>query len=54
LISLYNDEDKRFGVTYDNGILKDVERPLNPTSSYLLNKKKAEMSDGMLLPSSQI
>lgn len=31
LIKLYKEEDKRFGVKYDNGILQDIERPLNPS-----------------------
>lgn len=38
LIKLYQDEDKRFGVTNDNGILQNVERPLNPNDSYFVRK----------------
>jgi len=38
LIKLYEEEDARFHVTYDTGILKDKDRPLNPRESYLIKK----------------
>ena len=40
LIKLYQEEDKRFGVQIENGILHNVERPLNPGSSYYLRKNQ--------------
>lgn len=42
LIKLYQDEDKRFNVSYDNGILQNVDRPLNPVDSYLVRKVNHE------------
>jgi hypothetical protein len=45
LIKLYQDEDKRFGVTYHEGILKNLDRPLNPNDSY--NLRKAPQSQNM-------
>ena len=38
LIKLYQDEDKRFGVKTEEGILQNTERPLNPNDSYNLRK----------------
>lgn len=38
LIKLYQDENERFGVRFDKGILQDVERPLLPKLSYLIQK----------------
>ena len=38
LIRLYKEEDKRFGVDVENGMLQNVERPLNPRSSYYQRK----------------
>ncbi len=38
LIRLYEEEDNRFGVKYNNGILEDVTRPLLPRESYLKRK----------------
>lgn len=48
LVRLYGEEDKRFGVKYDGGILLDTERPLNPNDSYYQRKKKEEGEDGIL------
>ena len=36
LIKLYSEENARFGVRFDKGILLDVERPLLPKLSYLI------------------
>lgn len=47
LVSLYKDEDKRFGVRYENGILQDTERPLNPNDSYVIRKTAEEEGDGI-------
>jgi len=35
LISIFREEDKRFGVNIDNGVLQDIFRPLLPKTSYL-------------------
>jgi len=41
LINVYRDEDKKYGVEYENGILKnDNGRPINPKTSYLVRKKE--------------
>ena len=39
LIKLYMREDKRFGVLYDHGVIKDLERPLFPKTSYFIRKE---------------
>ena len=36
LIKLYQEENVRFGVSFEKGILQDVERPLLPKLSYLI------------------
>jgi hypothetical protein len=38
LVELYKNEDKRFGVTFNDGILNNGERPLFPEISYLKQK----------------
>ena len=38
LIKLYQEENVRFGVRFEKGILQDVERPLLPKLSYLIQK----------------
>lgn len=38
LISLYAEEDKRFGVIVNEGIIRNTERPLFPQESYLKQK----------------
>lgn len=48
LIKLYETEDCRFGVKYENGILKEMERPLVPKESYIKNKYGAESAKGNL------
>lgn len=40
LIKLFQDEDNRFGVVNEHGVLQNSERPLNPNDSYL-NRKNA-------------
>jgi len=41
LINIYREEDKKYGVEYEDGILRNYNgRPLNPTTSY--NDKKRE------------
>jgi hypothetical protein len=42
LIQLYDKEDERFGVKYENGILNDLNRPLFPKISYLIKKFEEE------------
>ena len=42
LIKLYQDENTRFGVGFEKGILQDVERPLLPKLSYLIQKYAAD------------
>lgn len=42
LIRLYEQEDKRFGVTYKNGIVESTERPLFPNTSYSIRREKGE------------
>lgn len=53
LIKLYNEEDKRFGVQIDNGILQNVERPLNPGSSFYLRKQQAIEGDAPVIGNTQ-
>ena len=38
LIKLYQEENARYGVRFEKGILQDVERPLLPKLSYLIAK----------------
>jgi len=38
LVKLYQNEDKRFGVQNENGILQNTERPLNPNDSFFARK----------------
>jgi hypothetical protein len=38
LIRLYEEENKRFGVKIENGILLNTVRPLFPKLSYLIQK----------------
>ncbi len=40
LINIYRKEDKKYGVDYDNGILVNKERPINPKTSYSLKKQE--------------
>ena len=40
LINLYREEDKKYGVKYTNGVLENIERPINPNTSY--EKRKIE------------
>lgn len=42
LIKLYQDEDVRFGVTQEHGILQNIDRPLNPNDSYVVRKSNIE------------
>jgi len=35
LIKVFKEEDKRFNVSIDNGVLQDIFRPLLPKTSYL-------------------
>lgn len=42
MIKLYQEENVRFGVRFDKGILQDVERPLLPKLSYLIQKYASE------------
>lgn len=42
LIKLYQEENQRYGVRFDKGILQDVERPLLPKLSYLITKYAQE------------
>lgn len=42
LIKLFQDEDHRFGVVNDNGVLQNAERPLNPNDSYNARKTAYE------------
>jgi hypothetical protein len=45
LIRLYEDEDKRFKVEYNSGIIKTTERPLFPQTSYMLRKEKPTLEE---------
>jgi hypothetical protein len=39
LINIYRQEDKKYGVKYENGILKtSIGRPINPLTSYYIRK----------------
>ena len=38
LVKIYNEEDKRYGVKYQNGILLNKERPLNPQTAPWVNE----------------
>lgn len=40
LINIFRNEDKKYGVEYENGILVNRDRPINPRTSY--NNKKQE------------
>lgn len=40
LIKLFEQEDKRYKVNYENGIIKSLDRPLFPETDY--HKRKAE------------
>jgi hypothetical protein len=42
MIKLYSEENLRFGVKFDKGILLDLERPLLPKLSYLIQKYASE------------
>ncbi len=44
LINIYRQEDKKYGVDYENGILKNYNgRPLNPLTSYSIRKKEQKL-----------
>ena len=46
LIAIYRDEDRKYGVEYENGILKNFNgRPLNPKTSYKIRKLEKAKSD---------
>lgn len=45
LINIYRNEDKKYGVEYDNGILKNKDRPINPKTSYSLRKQEKLIND---------
>lgn len=45
LIKLYQEEDKRYGVQKEGGILCSSERPLNPNDSYYKRKQVAQEND---------
>ena len=45
LIKLYEEEDKRFSVTYNNGIIQSSERPLFPNTSYMVRKEKESQEE---------
>lgn len=47
LVRLFREEDKRFGVKVNNGILEDIERPLNPNDSFLVRQRKEEGDEGI-------
>jgi len=51
LISIFKEEDKRFGVNIDNGVLQDIFRPLLPKTSYLARQYNG---DGSAVQGSQI
>lgn len=38
LINIYRSEDIKYGVKYENGILQETERPINPGMSYKTKK----------------
>ena len=40
LIKLYEEEDKRFSVEYEKGVINSAERPLFPQTSYFARKDK--------------
>lgn len=40
LINIFRSEDKKYGVDYENGILVNKERPINPKTSYSLRKQE--------------
>lgn len=42
MISLYKEENTRYGVRFEKGILQDLERPLLPKLSYLIQKYAKE------------
>lgn len=45
LIKLYEEEDKRFSVTYNNGIIQSSDRPLFPNTSYMIRKDKESQEE---------
>lgn len=48
LIKLYEDEDKRFGVEFQNGIIQTTERPLFPQTSYFIRQEKEQEGNDRL------
>jgi len=42
MIKLYQEENTRYSVKFDKGILQDMERPLLPKLSYLIQKYAKE------------
>ena len=44
LLRLYQAEDARHGVRYRDGVLTDLERPLNPTTSFAKRKAQAQQA----------
>jgi hypothetical protein len=53
MINLYSTESKRFFVTEENGILQDMDRPLNPKDSFMTRKKNVEINEGIPAPADQ-
>lgn len=45
LINIYRNEDKKYGVEYENGILTNKERPIHPKTSYNDRKQEKLIND---------
>jgi len=45
MINIYRNEDKKYGVEYEDGILLNKERPINPKTSYSLRKQEKLIND---------
>lgn len=47
LINIYRNEDKKYGVEFENGILVNKLRPINPKTSYRIRKQEKMINDEM-------
>jgi len=50
LIKIYEDEDTKYNVTYKEGVLLDIWRPLNPRKRKYANESVHKSGDDASLP----
>lgn len=53
MVKLYGEEDKRFGVQSENGILQNVDRALNPNTSFNIREGLIVQQEGVIQPEIQ-